>query len=433
MKFLRRRLAVVFTAVVIAACAGMSSFAAAEEDALSPILYAIEKAEEGEEYLHLNDAPVSEEVEKPENEGEQESADKEGDSAETESSSNAATGMTTEYSSTIEPDNDAGTLDKIHTTPANTHSLSRQDETGGLSVEDNTSGNSQPENPQSDSSQPENPQSENSQPDNSQSEESLSEKAKSEKVLVVGIPGDGSYDKFGKIIFTVRLRKADNALKTAEVDLSQLTPVKTNKGRYYILRYDLENEQLDEFSADGIYTSDGESQEASDEEQVVHLETERGKVVEKKFPWVIVIVLAVVVIAVAAAAVFFLLRNGNKPANKGSKEETKKLSPNSELRILESTDSHPGNYYRFELKDRAMVKLNDLTNVKDGRKMESLKGTDLENIAVQAYGNELTVMKLTNNHEEKMFVLNKVQSIAEIECGEKAFRFIWIPGIKNEA
>lgn len=428
MKFLRRRLAVVFTAVVIAACAGMSSFAAAEEDALSPILYAIEKAEEGEEYLHLNDAPVPEEVEKPENEGEQESADKEGDSAETESSSNAATGMTTEYSSTIEPDNNAGTLDKIHTTPANTHSLSRHDETGGLSVEDNTSGNSQSEN-----SQPENPQSENSEPENSQSEEALSEKAKSEKVLVVGIPGDGSYDKFGKIIFTVRLRKADNALKTAEVDLSQLTPVKTNKGRYYILRYGLENEQLDEFSADGIYTSDGESQEASDEEQVVHLETERGKVVEKKFPWVIVIVLAVVVIAVAAAAVFFLLRNGNKPANKGSKEETKKLSPNSELRILESTDSHTGNYYRFELKDRAMVKLNDLTNVKDGRKMESLKGTDLENIAVQAYGNELTVMKLTNNHEEKMFVLNKVQSIAKIECGEKAFRFIWIPGIKNEA
>ena len=76
MKFLRRRLAVVFTAVVLASCAGMSSFAAAEEDALPPILYAIEKAEEGEEYLHLNDAPVPEEVEIPENEGEQESADR---------------------------------------------------------------------------------------------------------------------------------------------------------------------------------------------------------------------------------------------------------------------------------------------------------------------------------------------------------------------
>ena len=319
MKFLRRRLAVVFTAVVLASCAGMSSFAAAEEDALPPILYAIEKAEEGEEYLHLNDAPVPEEVEIPENEGEQESEDKEGDSAETESSSNAATGMTTEFSSPIEPDKDAGTLNKIPTTPEKTNSLGRQDETGGLPVEDDASENSQSDNSQS----------EKSESEKAQSEKSLSEKAQSEKVLVVGIPGDGSYDKFGKIIFTVRLRKADNALKTAEVDLSQLTPVKTNKGRYYILRYSLENEQLDEFSADGIYTSDGESQEASDEEQVVHLETERGKVVEKKFPWVIVIVLAVVVIAVAAAAVIFLLRNGNKPANKGSKEETKKLSPNS--------------------------------------------------------------------------------------------------------
>lgn len=500
MKRLRKRVAEAITAVALAACIGMSSFAAAEGETLSPILYTVEMAEEGEEYLRLKDAPATAEEEKTEISDTDNTPEKEEDSDKAESSSNAATGQTSEYSAPeVEPDdmeNDGEGKDDAENSKDEDEDVDDEEddddndareingdlEKGGKNLEDkentgekselkekseskdetNSKDKKEPENKdgaeQSDRLTPPSTETQTQQVGEPQavradtSESAEMEKTPARKVLIIGIPGDGSYDQFEKIVFTVKLSKAENAFKTAVVDLSGLKPVNTDKGKYYVLRYELGEEQVESFLANGIYKPEKKNVEMSDKgksgaeqssdkepgsdaEQTVSLPVEQGKATEKSFPWAIVIVAAVLAIGAAGGAAFFFLRNRQKPGNSIlDGEETSKLSPYSELRVCERPASGSFSFYRFAIKDRSMYRLTDLVNMKDGHRMESVKGTELANLSVQAFGKELEVIRTMNNREEVVFTLNPVHSVAELVTKDgSSYRFAWILGSKEES
>ena len=491
MKRLIRRLAVAVTAVALAACTGMSSFVAAEGEILSPILYTVEMAEEGEEYLRLKDAPAPEEEKKTESSDTGKTSEKEEDSANPESSSDGATGLTAEFSTTEEPsDNKKNDVeDKDDAENSEDEGKDGDDEEyydededdddlekGGKNLEDKEKPSEKAE--PKDKPEPKDKEEPGNKDGAKQSgrltipttatqtqqlgkpqavsvdtsESAEMGKAPARRVLVVGIPSDGFYDMFGKIVFTVTLRKAENAVKAAEVDLSGLKPVNTDKGKYYILRYELGDEQVEGFLANGIYKPEkktegipeegksgaeqsSDKKPGSDAEQAVSLPVEQGKATEKSFPWAIVIVATVFAIGAAGGAAFFFLRNRQKPGNGIlDGEETIKLSSYSELRVCERPTTGPVSFYRFEIKGRSMSRLVDLANIKDGRRMESLKGTELANLSVQAYGKELTFFRTSNNNEETVLTLNSAHSVAELETKDgRSYRFAWILGSNEES
>lgn len=399
MKRLIGRLAAAVTAVILAASMGISSYAAGEGDP-DPILYNIDNAEEGEEYLELKEAPASEDGEESKKE------------ASAENSSTGTTGSR-EDANIVEPEKEA---------PSN------------------------------------------------------------EYILVVAIPGDGSYDEFDAIHLTVNYQ--DSSVGTAEIHLDELTPVNTDKGKYYIVRYGLSNKHFKDeepVTAEGVKvenelptgTTEGELAEQEKKETTNKLTVENGTVTEESgedaatvatttsstaattatteetvlsgntddsdngggFNWIPIVIVGAVLLlaAIGGAILLFLHFKKKQPETRDFVEPAIVLGTCSELRAVEERGDGQCDYYRFDFDGRLTVRLADLQNKTDGKRLDFIRGTDLEDVVVQAYGKELTFFRQSGNREENLFVLAPSHSMAELEVGEgRTLRFIWIPGIKED-
>lgn len=383
---------------------GISSYAAGEGDP-DPILYNI-KAEEGEEYLELKEAPASEDGEESAKAGSSEDSEK---AATAEPASTGTTGSG-EAVNSVEPEKEA---------PSNKF------------------------------------------------------------ILVVAIPGDGSYDEFDAIHLTVNYQ--DAAAGTAEIHLDELTPADTDKGEYYIVRYGLSSYPLKDVTAEGVKvenelpagTTQGELVDGETKETTKKLTVEFGTVTEKSgeeaasvatttastaattatteenalsgntddsdneggFNWIPIVIVGAVLLlaAIGGAILLFLHFKKKQPETRDFVEPAIVLGTCSELRAVEERGDGQCDYYRFDFDGRLTVRLADLQNKTDGKRLDFIRGTDLEDVVVQAYGKELTFFRQSGNREENLFVLAPSHSMAEFEVGEgRTLRFIWIPGIKED-
>ena len=383
---------------------GISSYAAGEGDP-DPILYNI-KAEEGEEYLELKEAPASEDGEESAKAGSSEDSEK---AATAEPASTGTTGSG-EAVNSVEPEKEA---------PSNKY------------------------------------------------------------ILVVAIPGDGSYDEFDAIHLTVNYQ--DAAAGTAEIHLDELTPADTDKGEYYIVRYGLSSYPLKDVTAEGVKvenelpagTTQGELVDGETKETTKKLTVEFGTVTEKSgeeaasvatttastaattatteenalsgntddsdneggFNWIPIVIVGAVLLlaAIGGAILLFLHFKKKQPETRDFVEPAIVLGTCSELRAVEERGDGQCDYYRFDFDGRLTVRLADLQNKTDGKRLDFIRGTDLEDVVVQAYGKELTFFRQSGNREENLFVLAPSHSMAEFEVGEgRTLRFIWIPGIKED-
>ena len=230
MKRLIGRLAAAVTAVILAASMGISSYAAGEGDP-DPILYNI-KAEEGEEYLELKEAPASEDGEESAKAGsskEAEPEDKPEDNPEDEASKEESE----------EEESEEESEDKAPTENAST----------GTTGSGDASENKEPE----------------------------KEAPSNKYILVVAIPGDGSYDEFDAIHLTVNYQ--DAGARTAEIHLDELTPVNTDKGKYYIVRYGLSDTHFKDeepVTAEGVKV-ENESPAGTTQDELVEKETKETR------------------------------------------------------------------------------------------------------------------------------------------------------------
>ena len=383
---------------------GISSYAAGEGDP-DPILYNI-KAEEGEEYLELKEAPASEDGEESAKAGSSEDSEK---AATAEPASTGTTGSG-EAVNSVEPEKEA---------PSNKY------------------------------------------------------------ILVVAIPGDGYNDEFDAIHLTVNYQ--DAAAGTAEIHLDELTPADTDKGEYYIVRYGLSSYPLKDVTAEGVKvenelpagTTQGELVDGETKETTKKLTVEFGTVTEKSgeeaasvatttastaattatteenalsgntddsdneggFNWIPIVIVGAVLLlaAIGGAILLFLHFKKKQPETRDFVEPAIVLGTCSELRAVEERGDGQCDYYRFDFDGRLTVRLADLQNKTDGKRLDFIRGTDLEDVVVQAYGKELTFFRQSGNREENLFVLAPSHSMAEFEVGEgRILRFIWIPGIKED-
>ena len=383
---------------------GISSYAAGEGDP-DPILYNI-KAEEGEEYLELKEAPASEDGEESAKAGSSEDSEK---AATAEPASTGTTGSG-EAVNSVEPEKEA---------PSNKY------------------------------------------------------------ILVVAIPGDGYNDEFDAIHLTVNYQ--DAAAGTAEIHLDELTPADTDKGEYYIVRYGLSSYPLKDVTAEGVKvenelpagTTQGELVDGETKETTKKLTVEFGTVTEKSgeeaasvatttastaattatteenalsgntddsdneggFNWIPIVIVGAVLLlaAIGGAILLFLHFKKKQPETRDFVEPAIVLGTCSELRAVEERGDGQCDYYRFDFDGRLTVRLADLQNKTDGKRLDFIRGTDLEDVVVQAYGKELTFFRQSGNREENLFVLAPSHSMAEFEVGEgRTLRFIWIPGIKED-
>ena len=384
---------------------GISSYAAGEGDP-DPILYNIDNAEEGEEYLELKEAPASEDGEESAKAGSSEDSEK----AETAEPASTGTTGSGEAVNSVEPEKEA---------PSNKY------------------------------------------------------------ILVVAIPGDGYNDEFDAIHLTVNYQ--DAAAGTAEIHLDELTPADTDKGEYYIVRYGLSSNHLKDVTAEGVKvenelpagTTQGELVDGETKESTKKLTVEFGTVTEKSgeeaasvatttastaattatteenalsgntddsdneggFNWIPIVIVGAVLLlaAIGGAILLFLHFKKKQPETRDFVEPAIVLGTCSELRAVEERGDGQCDYYRFDFDGRLTVRLADLQNKTDGKRLDFIRGTDLEDVVVQAYGKELTFFRQSGNREENLFVLAPSHSMAEFEVGEgRTLRFIWIPGIKED-
>ena len=430
MKRLIGRLAAAVTAVILAASMGISSYAAGEGDP-DPILYNI-KAEEGEEYLELKEAPASEDGEESAKAGSSKGAEPEENPEEEESAEESEE----EEEETEEESEDKGSVENAST---------------------GTTGSGEAVN----------------------SVEPEKEAPSNKYILVVAIPGDGSYDEFDAIHLTVNYQ--DAAAGTAEIHLDELTPADTDKGEYYIVRYGLSSYPLKDVTAEGVKvenelpagTTQGELVDGETKETTKKLTVEFGTVTEKSgeeaasvatttastaattatteenalsgntddsdneggFNWIPIVIVGAVLLlaAIGGAILLFLHFKKKQPETRDFVEPAIVLGTCSELRAVEERGDGQCDYYRFDFDGRLTVRLADLQNKTDGKRLDFIRGTDLEDVVVQAYGKELTFFRQSGNREENLFVLAPSHSMAEFEVGEgRTLRFIWIPGIKED-
>ena len=430
MKRLIGRLAAAVTAVILAASMGISSYAAGEGDP-DPILYNI-KAEEGEEYLELKEASASEDGEESAKAGSSKGAEPEENPEEEESAEESEE----EEEETEEESEDKGSVENAST---------------------GTTGSGEAVN----------------------SVEPEKEAPSNKYILVVAIPGDGSYDEFDAIHLTVNYQ--DAAAGTAEIHLDELTPADTDKGEYYIVRYGLSSYPLKDVTAEGVKvenelpagTTQGELVDGETKETTKKLTVEFGTVTEKSveeaasvatttastaattatteenalsgntddsdneggFNWIPIVIVGAVLLlaAIGGAILLFLHFKKKQPETRDFVEPAIVLGTCSELRAVEERGDGQCDYYRFDFDGRLTVRLADLQNKTDGKRLDFIRGTDLEDVVVQAYGKELTFFRQSGNREENLFVLAPSHSMAELEVGEgRILRFIWIPGIKED-
>ena len=412
---------------------GISSYAADERDP-DPILYNI-KAEEGEEYLELKEASASEDGEESAKAGSSKGAEPEENPEEEESA---------EESEEEEEESEEKSEDKAPEENAST----------GTTGSGDAGKNKEPE----------------------------KEASSNKFILVVAIPGDGSYDEFDVIHLTVNYQ--DAAAGTAEIHLDELTPVNTDKGKYYIVRYGLSNNHFkgeEPVTAEGVKV-ENESPAGTTEDVLSGEETketrkkltvEFGAVTEKSgedaasvatttastaattatteekalsgntddsdneggFNWIPIVIVGAVLLlaAIGGAILLFLHFKKKQPETRDFVEPAIVLGTCSELRAVEERGDGQCDYYRFDFDGRLTVRLADLQNKTDGKRLDFIRGTDLEDVVVQAYGKELTFFRQSGNREENLFVLAPSHSMAEFEVGEgRTLRFIWIPGIKED-
>ena len=430
MKRLIGRLAAAVTAVILAASMGISSYAAGEGDP-DPILYNI-KAEEGEEYLELKEASASEDGEESAQAGSSKGAEPEENPEEEESAEESEE----EEEESEEESEDKGSVENAST---------------------GTTGSGEAVN----------------------SVEPEKEAPSNKYILVVAIPGDGSYDEFDAIHLTVNYQ--DAAAGTAEIHLDELTPADTDKGEYYIVRYGLSSYPLKDVTAEGVKvenelpagTTQGELVDGETKETTKKLTVEFGTVTEKSgeeaasvatttastaattatteenalsgntddsdneggFNWIPIVIVGAVLLlaAIGGAILLFLHFKKKQPETRDFVEPAIVLGTCSELRAVEERGDGQCDYYRFDFDGRLTVRLADLQNKTDGKRLDFIRGTDLEDVVVQAYGKELTFFRQSGNREENLFVLAPSHSMAEFEVGEgRTLRFIWIPGIKED-
>ena len=415
---------------------GISSYAAGEGDP-DPILYNIDNAEEGKEYSELKEAPASEDGEESAKAGsskEAEPEDKPEDNPEDEASKEESE----------EEESEEESEDKAPTENAST----------GTTGSGDASENKEPE----------------------------KEAPSNKYILVVAIPGDGSYDEFDAIHLTVNYQ--DAGARTAEIHLDELTPVNTDKGKYYIVRYGLSDTHFKDeepVTAEGVKV-ENESPAGTTQDELVEKETketrkkltvEFGAVKEKSgeeaasvatttastaattatteenalsgntddsdneggFNWIPIVIVGAVLLlaAIGGAILLFLHFKKKQPETRDFVEPAIVLGTCSELRAVEERGDGQCDYYRFDFDGRLTVRLADLQNKTDGKRLDFIRGTDLEDVVVQAYGKELTFFRQSGNREENLFVLAPSHSMAEFEVGEgRTLRFIWIPGIKED-
>lgn len=430
MKRLIGRLAAAVTAVILAASMGISSYAAGQGDP-DPILYNIDNAEEGEEYLELKEAPASEDGEESAKAGSSKGAEPEENPEEEESAEESEE----EEEESEEESEDKGSVENAST---------------------GTTGSGEAVN----------------------SVEPEKEAPSNKYILVVAIPGDGSYDEFDAIHLTVNYQ--DAAAGTAEIHLDELTPADTDKGEYYIVRYGLSSNHL-KVTAEGVKvenelpagTTQGELVDGETKETTKKLTVEFGTVTEKSgeeaasvatttastaattatteenalsgntddsdneggFNWIPIVIVGAVLLlaAIGGAILLFLHFKKKQPETRDFVEPAIVLGTCSELRAVEERGDGQCDYYRFDFDGRLTVRLADLQNKTDGKRLDFIRGTDLEDVVVQAYGKELTFFRQSGNREENLFVLAPSHSMAELEVGEgRILRFIWIPGIKED-
>ena len=185
-----------------------------------------------------------------------------------------------------------------------------------------------------------------------------------------------------------------------------------------------------EIPAGETTTADAAATASTAEETVVEEEeSNKGGI-----PWIPIAIGGVALAGIGAAAAVFLLRNKKQqPEKKAAAEPAMVFSTCSELRVVEERRDGSRTYYRFDLNGRQTARLADLQNRKDGRRLEMIRGTNLEDVYVQAYGKELTFYRQAGGREENMFVLGQTRSSAAIETGDgSVLRFMWIPGIKED-
>ena len=410
---------------------GISSYAAGEGDP-DPILYNIDKAEEGEEYLELKEASASEDGEESAKAGSSKGAEPEENPEEEESA---------EESEEEEEESEEESEEKESVENAST----------------GTTGSGEAVN----------------------SVEPEKEAPSNKYILVVAIPGDGYNDEFDAIHLTVNYKVA--AAGTAEIHLDKLTPADTDKGEYYIVRYGLSSNHLKDVTAEGVKV-ENESPAGTTEDVLSGEETketrkkltvEFGAVTEKSgedaasvatttastaattatteekalsgntddsdneggFNWIPIVIVGAVLLlaAIGGAILLFLHFKKKQPETRDFVEPAIVLGTCSELRAVEERGDGQCDYYRFDFDGRLTVRLADLQNKTDGKRLDFIRGTDLEDVVVQAYGKELTFFRQSGNREENLFVLAPSHSMAEFEVGEgRTLRFIWIPGIKED-
>ena len=478
MKHFRIRIAAAVTACIMAAGSGIVSLAAAGEIEAPPILYTVSAASQGEEYLPLTDVMKSEQEEEPAQKDIEAIKSENGDSRGTEETDDDKTEETdgdkteeTDDDKTEETDddkteeNDDGRTEETDDDKTEETDDGRTEETEDGETEETDGGkteetdggktdetgkeknNGTGEGKSGKKDKGKNKGSDESNADGTGAEESGEDvstptlsmetatvdspgyskadtvekdgaaQGQKGKVLIVSIPSNGSYDGFEEIRFTVKLHSEEKDLKSASVYPEELSPVDTDQGKYYILKYNLGSGQFEAFTAEGYKAG-----------ETIDLKTEPGIVTEKKFPWLIVITAVVFLAAAIGGAVsyFLVVRNRNKRV---ADVEKIKLSPCSELRVIKEAE---GDFtcYCFEIKDRSRTNLADMESKVDGGEVPDFRPSDLADATVEASGTNLTVTRSAKGQEETLFTLSKTHFLAEFQSVDGTrWTFIWVPGI----
>ena len=282
MKRLRGRLAAAVTAVILAACVGMSSYAAEGGEERDPILYTVTTAAEGKEYPELTPAPEQEEN----SEGkEPEATEKKEEPANTGSSENVEVKIekTAGRKKPLAGENPAGEKIEENSDDAQDEDTTEDGEDTSEDGEDasedgedtSEDGEGAPEDSEDASEGSEDKEDSKSEekkeaePDSADQAENAEPADQPEnQILVIAIPDDEAYNLFDTIKLTVQFQVEENPTRTADIHLGELNSVNTDKGMYYVVEYkigEITEEQIASVKAEGISLASKGTGEAEQE------------------------------------------------------------------------------------------------------------------------------------------------------------------------
>ena len=282
LKRLRGRLAAAVTAVILAACVGMSSYAAEGGEERDPILYTVTTAAEGKEYPELTPAPEQ----KENSEGkEPEAAEKKEEPANTGSSENVEVKIekTAGRKKPLAGENPAGEKIEENSDDAQDEDTSEDGEDTSEDGEDTSEDGEDASEGSEDTSEDGEDASEGSEdkedskpeekkeaePDSADQAENAEPADQPEnQILVIAIPDDEAYNLFDTIKLTVQFQVEENPTRTADIHLGELNSVNTDKGMYYVVEYkigEITEEQIASVKAEGISLASKGTGEAAQE------------------------------------------------------------------------------------------------------------------------------------------------------------------------